>query len=370
MPNHTLSGGVGPRERNTIEDVARTQAMLKLIKKPGAGRPYYEGRIDGQCGSKTEDAIQAFQQDEAAKRPAANNNAASTGTIKAHQDSARALEKACALAIGHADAANLRVLTPKRGGPPLVIVGASQSDVNTAVQSAQNIFPTVSAQTKQAIKQSIEAVHKQTGLAATVQSRGGPTNIHPALVGFKYVGSQGLTKSAGVKATNVISITPQESTLVRDSAYGAWMLFDDYILQTNAAFKAAESAALTGQAQPNFLAKAELNIQGRIKDWEARNWTEAAKALQHFAAGSGTPLQFDSKGLLKNKRFKQAVDTLKDQWANEIQGVKNNTDSKLSTHEGLFNAALHRQSGQRTPKRTIISSTHLGRMKHYAWALP
>ncbi len=58
-----LGGNVGPRSPNRREDVVLVQAALNQIRPRGGGRAYYEGRVDGRVGPRTEAAIARFQQD-------------------------------------------------------------------------------------------------------------------------------------------------------------------------------------------------------------------------------------------------------------------------------------------------------------------
>lgn len=66
----TVSAKVGRRANNRKPDVLVVQAALRSLRGREGGKPYYTGPIDGRVGTRTVDAIAAFQTDRRIKSDA------------------------------------------------------------------------------------------------------------------------------------------------------------------------------------------------------------------------------------------------------------------------------------------------------------
>ena len=61
-----LTAAVGAQIHSQPHDAALVQALLKQVLRPGGLDPFYRGRIDGQVGMQTINAITAYQEAEGA----------------------------------------------------------------------------------------------------------------------------------------------------------------------------------------------------------------------------------------------------------------------------------------------------------------
>ena len=62
-----LTAAVGAQIHSQPHDAALVQALLKQVLRPGGLDPFYRGRIDGQVGMQTINAITAYQEAEGAQ---------------------------------------------------------------------------------------------------------------------------------------------------------------------------------------------------------------------------------------------------------------------------------------------------------------
>ncbi|MGB0920204.1 MAG: hypothetical protein ACPG1C_02670 [Alphaproteobacteria bacterium] len=243
----------------------------------------------------------------------------------------------------------LRVLAPPfGGGAPLVIIGATQSEMNEAERLAQNAVLGLCARTKSAIEQMVKDIYADTGLALTVLPDSG-SQLALGAVGFRQVTQQGVSNQSGPKKVKLLPVSSQEGELIGSAGHLLSEAFAEYITDPVRRAGAGLSGLVhSGNAAHYEQVQAEIRICGRIAEWRRKGWREAADALQHFLDGSGNALQFRSDDLLKNKRFAEAVEELRQRWEKEFKGIKNTEDSQLLTYRDLRKAAFGGQTGQRT----------------------